>query len=297
MHREGEGRNDIFSMGDPFGDFRSFGMTSSIFGGRDPFNYPFFTTPNRPFGSMFESNLFGHPTSATSETSHISEAKGVVIEELSSDDEGEKEKDIHRTSGKGPSVEHPDDDLDDLVDERSKNVNLRNDSNRVERTKPQTHNFSFQTCKVTYGGWDGAYYSSTRTRSAGTDGVIIEESKEADKTTGQATHRISRGIHDKGHSVTRKLNSDGKVDTMQTLHNLEEDELTGFEERWKGNMRGQRLGSRNQFDMHGGPGSSNSEHKGVASWGGWALPSVEQPRNTGATFSGKTRKVVRINIE
>lgn len=25
-----------------------------------------------------------------------------------------------------------------------------------------------------------------------------------------------------GHSMTRKLNSDGKVDTMQTLHNLNE---------------------------------------------------------------------------
>jgi hypothetical protein len=27
--------------------------------------------------------------------------------------------------------------------------------------------------------------------------VVVEESKEADKTTGQATHRISRGISDK----------------------------------------------------------------------------------------------------
>lgn len=27
--------------------------------------------------------------------------------------------------------------------------------------------------------------------------VVLEESKEADATTGQATHRISRGIHDK----------------------------------------------------------------------------------------------------
>ncbi|KAJ8766745.1 hypothetical protein K2173_007812 [Erythroxylum novogranatense] len=28
-------------------------------------------------------------------------------------------------------------------------------------------------------------------------GVLIEESKEAEKTTGQATYRIARGIHDK----------------------------------------------------------------------------------------------------
>ncbi|WCJ22861.1 hypothetical protein M5689_004927 [Euphorbia peplus] len=288
MHREGEGRNDFFSFGDPFGNFRSFGMTSGIFRGRDPFNDPFFT---RPVGSMFESNMFGRPSSATSEAPNISEAKGPIIEELSSDDEGEKEKDMHSSSGKGPSVEHPDDNLDDMVDEGSKNVNLRNDSNRVERTKPQTHNFSFQTCKVTYGGVDGAYYSSTRTRSAGCDGVIIEESKEADKTTGQATHRISRGIHDKGHSVTRKLNSDGKVDTLQTLHNLEEAELAGFEETWKGNMRGQGLG----WSKHAGPGPRRSDL--TLNWGGGDLPSVEQPRNTGATSTGSTKKVVRINID
>lgn len=81
-----------------------------------------------------------------------------------------------------------------------------------------------------------------------TNQVTIEESKQADRTTGQATHRISRGIHDKvnlgnelnsyilfynelvlqlilvvqGHSVTRKLEPDGKVDTVQTLHNLDE---------------------------------------------------------------------------
>ncbi|XP_039058109.1 uncharacterized protein LOC120201590 isoform X2 [Hibiscus syriacus] len=37
-----------------------------------------------------------------------------------------------------------------------------------------------------------------------------------------------------GHSVMRKLNSDGRVDTIQTLHNLNEDELTCFEESWNG---------------------------------------------------------------
>lgn len=81
--------------------------------------------------------------------------------------------------------------------------------------------------------------------------MVVEESKEADKTTGEATHRISRGINDKvidytvdvllhslnfrcvlnlrllvwciqGHSVTRKLNSSGGVESTQTLHNLDE---------------------------------------------------------------------------
>lgn len=286
MQRERGGRNDIFGMGDPFGNFRGFGMMPSLFGGRDPFDDPFFT---RPFGSMFEP-----PSSAIRDASSAGGAKGVVIEEVISDDEGGKEKDVNIGSGKEPSVEHPDDHHDE---ETSKNVNHRNDYNKIEGTKPQARNFSYQTSKVTYGGVDGAYYTSTRTRRAGSDGVVIEESKEADKTMGQATHRISRGIHDQGHSVTRKLNSDGKVDTVQTLHNLNEDELSGFEAAWNGNVRGQLPGWNNQFDMHGTTGSSNSEQKAIATSGGWALPSVAQPRNTGATSARRTKNVARINIE
>ncbi|XP_056690850.1 uncharacterized protein [Spinacia oleracea] len=49
----------------------------------------------------------------------------------------------------------------------------------------------------------------------------MDDCKEADKRTDEATHRISRGLYEKGHSVTRKLNSDGNVD-IQTLYNLNE---------------------------------------------------------------------------
>ncbi|KAK9740469.1 hypothetical protein RND81_03G038100 [Saponaria officinalis] len=42
--------------------------------------------------------------------------------------------------------------------------------------------------------------------------VVFEELKEADITTSQANDRISRGLHNKGHTLSRKLNSDGKVD-------------------------------------------------------------------------------------
>ncbi|KAK7330687.1 hypothetical protein VNO77_24885 [Canavalia gladiata] len=33
---------------------------------------------------------------------------------------------------------------------------------------------------------------------------------------------ISKGIHGKGRALSKKLDSDGKVDTMQTLHNINE---------------------------------------------------------------------------
>lgn len=105
MQREREGAGDFFHSGDPF---RSFGFTGSmfpsLFSERDPFNDPFFS---RPFGSLFESSMFG-PPSTSSGTQERPKEKGVLIQELDSDDEGQEDKG-HESSEK-PSVEHPDDD-------------------------------------------------------------------------------------------------------------------------------------------------------------------------------------------
>ncbi|KAF6150638.1 hypothetical protein GIB67_022250 [Kingdonia uniflora] len=73
----------------------------------------------------------------------------------------------------------------------------------------------------------------------------IRREQRMDTTIGNAAHRVSRGIYDKVHSFTRKLNSDGKVDSMQTLHNLEEahnvlfslDALDGFKKAWERNAQ------------------------------------------------------------
>ncbi|XWS77213.1 hypothetical protein CRYUN_Cryun01aG0242400 [Craigia yunnanensis] len=178
-------------MGESFDAFRRFGslgsprtMMPSLLGGRGPFDDPFFT---HPFGSMFESSIFDQ--SATSrETTESNIGKGIVIEEMNSDGEEDKRKDKgtteHTGSGKEPSIEHPDD-----------GANGKWNLGWKEQKSPAC-SFSVQTCKVTYGGIDGAYYTSTKSRSTGRDGVVMEERKEADRTTGQATHRISRGTHD-----------------------------------------------------------------------------------------------------
>ncbi|KAJ0247226.1 hypothetical protein HA466_0166610 [Hirschfeldia incana] len=50
-----------------------------------------------------------------------------------------------------------------------------------------------------------------------------------------------------GHTVARKLNSDGRVDTTQILHNLNEDELADFEQPWRGNARRQLGGRSGSF--------------------------------------------------
>ncbi|CAN6921030.1 unnamed protein product [Brassica oleracea] len=101
--------------------------------------------------------------------------------------------------------------------------------------QPQTQGYSFQSSTVTYGGNDGNYYTSSTTRRTGSDGLTLEESKEANTATREAAHRISRGFHNKGHTVERTRNSDGRVGTNQILHNLNEDELAGFEQSWSSN--------------------------------------------------------------
>ncbi|KAG0495824.1 hypothetical protein HPP92_000515 [Vanilla planifolia] len=113
-------------------------------------------------------------------------------------------------------------------EEQSKHKNVE-----VSAGQPQANKCTFYSSTVTYGGINGAYYTASTTRRMGSDGVMMEESKEADTSSHRATHRLSRGINDKGHSLTKRLNSDGRVDQVQTLHNLNEDELPSFEAAWK----------------------------------------------------------------
>ncbi|XP_062000503.1 uncharacterized protein LOC133717782 isoform X2 [Rosa rugosa] len=309
MQSERQGRRGFSRSDELLNSFPGFGsrrsMLPSLFSGRDPFDDPFFS---RPLGDMFESSMLG-PSAASSDTQESGRDGGIIVEELDSDDDGEEDevtgdgRDKRKqrvVSSKEPSVEHPDDDDMD-AEETGKNTSKRGDFNKVQGTQPQSRSASVQSCRVTYGGVDGAYYTSTRTRRAGNDGVKIEETKEADRTTGRATHKISRGIHDKGHSVTRKLNPDGKVDMLQTLHNLNEDELAGFEEAWNGNVKVDLPGWK-EFDNLG----NASERKGNAPWSAGLLQSSEQPQSsrgirpgnvTGITSDGRTKKVVRINIE
>ncbi|XP_020974391.1 uncharacterized protein LOC110270106 [Arachis ipaensis] len=64
---------------------------------------------------------------------------------------------------------------------------------------------------------NGTYYTSSTTRRTGSDGVIFEVAKEADSSIRKVSHRVSKGIHCKGHSLSRKLNSDGRVDMQAVI--------------------------------------------------------------------------------
>lgn len=314
------GRDPFFGFGDPFGGFRrQNNLVSEFFGGRDPFDDPFFKSP---FGGMFESSFFGsnggpfmnphnggpfmNPHNGgpfmnphigvpfmNPHASGLLEhrppqpnlSRGPVIEELNSDDEkdekesGKMKKENPRKHGrscKEPIVEDPD---DEATEKKSKHMACWNDMNQMQhvRLQPEVNSFTFQSSSVSYGGANGAFYTTSRTRRSGTDGLAYEEFKEADSSTRQATHRVSKGIHDKGHSVTRKLKSDGHVDTTQTLHNLNEDELVGFEQTWKGNAKKHLPGWREESASRDVMRSGR-----IGDRGGRALPCIENSNNLGS---------------
>ncbi|KAL3647268.1 hypothetical protein CASFOL_008236 [Castilleja foliolosa] len=300
------GRDPFFGFGDPFGNFGGFGgqrsLTSSLFGGMDPFDD--FASP---FGNMFDSNFFGfnrgpfmNPHASgflEQQPPQPNRSRGPVIEELNSDDEvdengsGKEKKENprkHGRSGKEPFVEDPN---DEATEKKSKHVPRQNEiyQRHNARSQPQARSFTFQSSTVSYGGVNGAYYTSSTTRRSGSDGLTFEEYKEADSSTRQATHKVSRAIHDKGHSVSRKLKSDGHVDTMQTLHNLDEDQLAGFEEAWRGNARNHFPGLGEGFASQIGTGPFSSGEHGP-NRGGWALPSTERSNNPGRSSGGAPRR-------
>ncbi|CAN7132582.1 uncharacterized protein LOC103834264 isoform X1 [Brassica rapa] len=255
---QGGGGRDPFNFGGPFGG--SFGgprsLMSSFFGGRDPFDDPFFT---QPFGGgMFQSNFFGptmDPFSAMRPPSgfienhhqppHMRRSHGPIIEEIESDDEkGDKEKKV-RLGKHGRSSSEVETEEARALERRNRRMHNMNVNGQWQ---PQARSYSFQSSTVTYGGHDGNYYTSSKTTRTGSDGLTLEESKEANTATREAAHRISRGLHNnKGHTVARKLNSDGRVDTTQTLHNLNLDELADFEQSWSGNARMQLPGRSGSF--------------------------------------------------
>ncbi|VAI88342.1 unnamed protein product [Triticum turgidum subsp. durum] len=255
MQRGRGGRGGLFGFGDPFPAFGGFvppgNLMSSFFRGSSPFDDPFFTNPSGSLigPSLFEQSIFGSsmfgPHTALNgggfqqQGPEPSRPKGPVIEELSSDDEDGADANEHDEKKKTNSMKHPrickepyvEDSGDEVQDLVLAGIVARLACYHVIGSLDPHSDSS----TVTYGGPNGACYMSSTTRRSGGDGVTMEESKEADTTSGKATHRIARGIGNKGHALTRKLNCDGKVNTMQTLQNLSEDELAGFEESWQRN--------------------------------------------------------------
>lgn len=62
-----------------------------------------------------------------------------------------------------------------LIERRSKQIHYGNEFGQRQmqhfQPQPQGQSFTFQSSTVTYGGANGAYYTSSRTRRTGSDGV------------------------------------------------------------------------------------------------------------------------------
>ncbi|KAL6856889.1 hypothetical protein ACP4OV_018271 [Aristida adscensionis] len=301
--RPGSLMPSFFSGMDPFDDpffTNPFGsmMQSSLLG-------PSMFGPQRFLGGgmsnagMFGPTMFGpqgdlnggmnYAGSFIQQAPEPSRPKGPIIKELSSDDEdnanGEQEDETnkgdsrkHPRTSKKPYVEDPDEEAE-ADNKRLKHGQLGQEFNRASTSHPQPQTFMFQSSTVTYGGPNGACYTSSTTRRTG-DGITMEESKEADTATRRATHRISRGIGNKGHSLTRKLNSDGHVNTLQTLHNLNEDGLAGFEESWQKNARDNLPGWDPRMNMIGS-GTVHPDIQGANQMS--ALPAPHQSHGSSAS--------------
>ncbi|KAJ0263477.1 hypothetical protein HA466_0038240 [Hirschfeldia incana] len=313
---QGGGR-DPFNFGGPFGGFGSpFGgpppnngpqnLMSNFFGGRDPFDDPFFT---QPFGGgMFQSNFFGPttmdpfagmrpPPSGFIDNHHHHQppqqrrSHGPIIEEIDSDDEnkgdGGKEKKVRlgKHGRSSSEIETEEARAEERRNRQMQNMNVNPMVNNGQ-WQPQSRSYSFQSSTVTCGGHGGNYYTSSKTRRTGSDGLTLEESKEANTATREAAHRISRGLHNKGHTVARKLNADGRVDTTQTLHNLNEDELAGFEQSWSGNARMQLPGWSDSF---GSSGLVNREQP-------MSLPSTDPSSSSRARAESSRRSKAAMNV-
>ncbi|XP_051145816.1 uncharacterized protein LOC127261562 isoform X2 [Andrographis paniculata] len=297
MKKDNNGvKEDSNSSGSGFGFLRSM-----LRGEEDTSNESFFKRTLR--------KLFGSESNASSEPDKLSQnsrSKGPIIEEVDSDGEGtledkEGREESHAArSNKNPIVELPEDqDEDDGRNERNSKDILHRAANRGKEEK-DTRSVSFT--RVTYGGINGAYYTATSSRVT-TNGVTLEETKHADRSTGQAAHQISRGINGKGHSVLRKLNSDGKVDTRQILHNINEDELLGFEKAWKHDADRHLHGWNDKLNPN--IGKMNRELVAMGSY--FQDPFIEHSnRKQGQEIhkdlipqssTGRSKKIVTVNID
>ncbi|XP_057864363.2 uncharacterized protein LOC131072255 isoform X2 [Cryptomeria japonica] len=236
------------------------------FFGRDPFDDPFF---RRPFGGLFgpPGNLFnsgsllggsrgmgigmgmGMGMGMLGDAIQRPRAdflvdqrpfnppqqgarRGPVIEELPDDHEAPVSE--SRPQYTEPIIEHPDDEAEPVRlvhtgDEDDEPTTITT-QHQPSQSRPgyTSQSFCYQSSSVS--GPGGAYYTSSSARRTGPNGVVEEGQYEEDTVAGIESRRVARALGEKMHAVSRKRNSDGRENTLETLHNLTE---VKFDETWK----------------------------------------------------------------
>lgn len=261
------GNRGLFGGGfpDPFEGFGIFGgggrSLIDDFFARDPFDDPFF---RQPFGGMFgmpgsqfnsggllggsrgmnmgmgmgmgmgmlddvpfqrppaeflvDQRPFNPPQQGT--------RRGPVIEELPDDHEAPvSESRLQHTE---PIVEHPDDEATSGDDDDGPTTITTQHQPSQSRPSYTSQSFCYQSSTVS--GPGGAYYTSSSAKRTGPNGLTEEGHYEKDSVAGTESRRVAQALGEKMHAVSRKRNSDGRENTIETLHNLTEGEAVKFDE-------------------------------------------------------------------
>ena len=123
---------------------------------------------------------------------------------------------------------------------------------------------------------------------------------------GNTTQTIARGVNLRLEHIQTLFYTKFVLGTKGSKYKgkvSDKDELAGFEEAWKGKNMGQLPGWKGGYDMHSNQDSSGAKQNTNQVW---SLPSWEQAGRgrgfrsnyeMGADSSGRTKKVVMINIE
>ncbi|KAF3780044.1 hypothetical protein EJ110_NYTH40113 [Nymphaea thermarum] len=265
--RRAGGMDDFFGFGDPFAGFPGFANPRSLmsnFFSRDPFDDPFFSRPGffgsdafedpfftRPFGSMFGMADGSRFTRGSFPSAFIQDAPPQA-----------------RLSTRGPVIQElssdGEDESEQQKDDSRNHANATNNGPVVQEPDED-------------GDEERRASRCVRQRS--------------DYYGGQRTQPQARTYSfqsSTGHSVTKRLNSDGNVNTVQTLHNLNEDELSSFKEDWEGKASQHLPGWNQGFSEleHGNIGTGR-QAAGSSSSRGWALPSNEPSVDADQRMTGE----------
>ncbi|GFP95008.1 hypothetical protein PHJA_001645200 [Phtheirospermum japonicum] len=224
----------------------------SFFGGKDPFDHLFST---QPFGGLFGGKgPFDDFTGAFDNPFFNSPF------------------DNHSGSRKQITIEELSPENDGGHNALQSNVPSKEVSVESSNDYPTgTQSFSFQ--RTAYGGLDGCSLAK------------IFQNMMWDA----ANLKISNAnVLELGHSVTTKQFSNGKVNSMQTLHNLQEDELTGFQENWKMNADKVLPGWNDGFNLLENAGVNSNAWGDFFGRTGLGLY-LENLGNNGAQWDGESQ--------
>ncbi|GBG81754.1 hypothetical protein CBR_g33932 [Chara braunii] len=248
------------SFGSAFGMMGGMGGGQSLFGSffqNDPFSTdPFFTRPFEHMDSMFQrmGSMFGGPMLSGFEQqprqflqdrpAHTEGRTGPTIEEIPDDapvDEQAQSSSRRRSGGsQEPIVEHPDDEEETQHRRRSdhhrnhaRDHHGANDVASRPAGGAQVFSFSSVQSYSRDGSGPGNYYSKSTTTRMGPDGVADQQTREQDSRSNTDKLKYVRALGSKARSVLRTRKADGEEESLQTLHNLEEEEAATFDDQWQ----------------------------------------------------------------